>query len=86
MTQSQILYGQLNIQSLIFFLTVFCYILFLIFQKIKFININIQAQAVTLTVSQAFSVAQDRWIEHKRKKRSLRQEANRQKNGSEVFK
>ncbi|KAK3769789.1 hypothetical protein RRG08_046894 [Elysia crispata] len=41
------------------------------------------AQAVTLTVSQAFSVAQDRWIEHKRKKRSLRQEANRQKNGSE---
>ncbi|GFR95630.1 low density lipoprotein receptor adapter protein 1-like [Elysia marginata] len=37
------------------------------------------AQAVTLTVSQAFSVAQDRWFETKRKKRSIRQEGNRQK-------
>ncbi|RUS90884.1 hypothetical protein EGW08_001391 [Elysia chlorotica] len=41
------------------------------------------AQAVTLTVSQAFSVAQDRWIENKRKKRSLRQELYRQKSTSE---
>ncbi|GFO15201.1 low density lipoprotein receptor adapter protein 1-like [Plakobranchus ocellatus] len=42
------------------------------------------AQAVTLTVSQAFSVAQDRWLEHKRLKRTLRQEAQRQKESAKA--
>lgn len=38
-----------------------------------------QAQAVTLTVSQAFSVAQDKWLESKRLRKSLREKAIREK-------
>ncbi|KAH9500245.1 Low density lipoprotein receptor adapter protein 1-A [Bulinus truncatus] len=37
------------------------------------------AQAVTLTVSQAFSVAQDKWLENKLQKKAVRGDASRDK-------
>nr|KAI8759135.1 low density lipoprotein receptor adapter protein 1-B-like [Biomphalaria glabrata] len=40
------------------------------------------AQAVTLTVSQAFSVAQDRWLENKLLKKSLRENGSKEKTES----